>query len=104
MEETLQLLTFGVSFFFGFFFHVFSDFHFKVSEKYPVVLKYISTFLFLLDIVLAYIFILYHLNGGVLHVYFLAFVFLGFFSFDVLHKYVKFSDVFRHVIDKFFHK
>jgi len=104
MEETLQLLSFLVSFLFGFFFHILTQFHFKVSEQYPILLKYLSTFLFILDIVLFYILILYYLNGGVLHTYFLFFVFFGFFLYGSLRKCVKLKDFLTSVIDKFLRK
>jgi len=104
MEETLQLLSFLVSFLFGFIFHLFSNFHFKITDRYSILLKYIATFLFLLDAVLVYILILYYLNGGILHIYFLIFVFLGFFLFGILQKRVKFTDVLSTFIAKLFHK
>lgn len=104
MEETLQLLSFLVSFFFGFFFHMVSNFHFKITEKYPVLFQYLSTFLFLLDAVLLYIFILYYLNGGVLHIYFLIFLFLGFFLFGIFQKRVKLTDILSTLIAKIFHR
>lgn len=104
MEETLQLLSFFCSFLFGFCFSIFTCFHFKVSEKYPTFLKYISTFLFILDVLLAYLLIMYYLNNGVIHIYFLVFVFLGFVSFHFLSKNVKYRHFIDAIIEKIRHK
>lgn len=104
MEETIQLLSFLVSFFFGFFFHILTRIHFKFTESYPTLLKYLTTFLFILNIVLLYLLILYYLNGGVLHVYFLIFVFLGFFFYGVLSRNVKFQKLLSLRIVNFFRK
>ncbi len=104
MEETLQLLSFFISFVFGFFFHLCARFHFKVSDKYPILLKYVSTFLFLLDGVLFYLLLLYYLNGGVLHIYFLFFVFLGFFLYGYLQKRVKLCSFLTKCVDKIFRR
>lgn len=95
MEETLQLLTFLFSFCYGVFFGYLSRWHFKFTIHYSVVLKYISTFLFILDIVLGYILGMYHLNEGIFHLYFLFFVFLGFIVSFSLHKIVKFPFIKR---------
>ena len=93
MEETLQLLSFLVSFLFGFIFHLFSNFHFKITDRYSILLKYIATFLFLLDAVLVYILILYYLNGGILHIYYLIYVFLGYNLLGILLKPDKITDL-----------
>lgn len=104
MEETLQLFSFFLSFLFGFFFHFFSFFHFKICDKYSIYFRYFVTFLFVLDSVLIYLLLLYYLNGGVLHIYFLIFVFLGFFSYGYLSKHVNFSKILSSRIVKFFRK
>lgn len=104
MDEITQLLSFFISFLFGFSFHILTNFHFKISETYSTVLKYISTFLFVLDIVLCYVLLMYYLNGGIIHIYFLAFVFFGFFFYDILQKNVNLSNILPNKIAKYLHK
>lgn len=91
MDEVTQLISFLVSFFFGFLFYFFTKFHFYMIQKLMILFQYLWTFLFILDAVLLYIFILYYINQGVVHVYFLSFVFLGFLGAYFLRKNVKFT-------------
>ena len=74
MDEIVQLLSFLFSFLFGFSFHIMTRWHFKITETYSTLLKYVTTILFVINIVLFYVYIMYHLNDGVLHIYFLLFV------------------------------
>ena len=88
MDETLQLCVF----------------HFKVVNKYSMFIQYLFTFVFILDVVLGYIFMLYHLNSGIVHIYFLSFVVLGFIFFQYLHKSVKVKKILHNWIAKFFRR
>jgi len=101
MEETLQLFSFFVSFVFGLGFHFLTDIHFNLIASYHSFFKYLSTILFMLDIVLGYLFIMYQLNEGVIHIYFLFFVFLGFFSYGFLHRNVKLKNIMSFRLGKF---
>ncbi len=104
MDEITQLISFFVSFLFGMGFHFFSDYHFKIISKYSMWFQYLITFLFIIDTVLSYILLMYHVNYGVFHVYFLAFVFLGFFMFSFLQKNIKLKTFFQNQITKIFHR
>lgn len=89
MEETLQICSFLLSFCYGVFFGLATIWHFHVTNHYSILMKYLTTFLFILDIVLGYLFCMYQLNEGVFHVYFLLFVLIGFGLAFPLQKYVK---------------
>lgn len=104
MDEVTQLLSFFVSFLFGFCFHFLTRFHFKVTETYPMFLKYFTTLLFVLNIVLMYLLGMYYLNSGVIHIYFVFFVFLGFLFYGFLQKYVNFKDILPRKIAKYIYK
>lgn len=91
MNEVIQLLSFFASFCFGFFFHVLTNFHFKLTDTYPIWLKYLTTFLFIVDITLMYLLLLYYLNDGVVHIYFVFFVLFGFALYGYLSKNVNIS-------------
>ncbi len=104
MDEVTQLLSFFVSFCFGFFFHILTNFHFKITDTYSVLMRYITTVLFVIDIVLMYVLSLYYLNNGIIHIYFLIFVFLGFFAYGFLHKNVNLNKVLPRKIAKYIYK
>lgn len=102
MDEITQLLSFLFSFLFGFGFHILTIWHFKLTDTYATFLRYITTILFVLNIVLLYVYIMYQLNDGVLHPYFLAFVFFGFLMYSLVKKYVKFPKIRSVKVEKFF--
>lgn len=78
MNYKLQLLSFLVSFLFGIFFYFTSLLNHKIIKKHSIVLQYIITFVYILDISLLYILLMYKVNYGIIHVYFIGMLFLGF--------------------------
>ena len=79
MNYKLQLLSFLVSFLFGIFFYFTSLFNHKMISKQPILIKYIITLLYVLVISLLYVLLMYKVNYGVIHIYFLFILFLGFY-------------------------
>lgn len=67
-------------------------------------LKYVTTLLFVLNIVLIYLLSMYYLNCGVIHIYFVFFVFLGFLFYGFLQKYVNFKNILPKKIAKYIYK
>lgn len=78
MNYKLQLISFLVSFLFGIFFYFTSLLNHKIIKKHSVVLQYIITFVYILDVSLLYILLMYKVNFGVIHIYFIGMLFLGF--------------------------
>ena len=89
MSANLQLICFLASFLYGIFFGLLSEFHFKLISKYHVIFQLLISLVFVIDIVLGYILIMYHLNLGIFHIYFLIFIFLGYIISFPLRLYVK---------------
>ena len=93
MDYRIQLMSFLVSFLFGIFFSFISRFHYDLVYSLKAFMRYLLSFLFILDISLLYVLLLYYVNHGVLHFYFLCVTFLGYFSenyiFLNVKKYVK---------------
>lgn len=84
MNVNIQLLSFFVSFLYGLGFYLFTRFNkFMLSNKNNVV-KFLVTFVFIIDVVILYIYFMYKINFGSIHPYFVLFVVLGFF---VMAKY-----------------
>lgn len=101
MDASLQLFSFFVSLCFGFVFHFLANWHFQVTDTYSLFVKYLSTFMFMVDVILAYVLIMYHINDGIIHIYFLSFVFIGFFLYGILQKHVKLRNILSPLLSKF---
>jgi hypothetical protein len=102
MNYKVQLLSFFLSFLFGLFFSFTSRFHYKLVFSLNRWYRYFLTFLFILDISLLYILILYYVNQGVFHFYFLICTFIGYFCEKSLFKNVKKHVKFRRFVEKRF--
>lgn len=86
MTSTMQLISFFISFIFGICFYFITVLNFKLIENLKKYIQHILTFIYVLDIVIIYIIIFYHLNKGYFHIYFILMVFLGFFVGYILYK------------------
>ena len=67
-------------------------------------LRYILTFLFILDISLSYILFMYYVNHGVIHIYFIIVTLIGYFVEKKIHQNVKKYVKFCHGIAERFHR
>lgn len=86
MPSNMQLLSFLVSFIFGICFYFFTIINFKLIEKLKRYIQHIITFIYVIDIIIIYIIIIYRLNKGYFHIYFILIVFVGFFVGFILNK------------------
>ena len=100
MDYKIQLLSLFFSFFFGIIFYFTSIMNYFFIKKYKIVIKYIITFIYMIDITLLYILMLYKINNGFVHIYFLFLVLFG-FLFGVKLKNMLIKNVkLRKYIDK----
>lgn len=104
MDYRVQLFSFLVSFLFGIFFSFVSRFHYELVFSLKKVLRYVLTFLFILDLSLLYILLMYYVNHGNLHLYFIFLTFIGYFVEKPLILYVKRHVKLFSIIDKYWHK
>lgn len=74
----MQLLSFFISFIYGIIFYFLTILNFKLINDLKTFLKHILTFIYVLDIIIIYIIVIYHLNNGYFHIYFLIMVFIGY--------------------------
>ncbi len=86
MDYKIQIISLLFSFIFGNFFYIVSKLNYKLVWKYPVILRYLITIVFIFDIALLYILAMYHINYGVVHIYFIIMLFLGFFAASLYSK------------------
>jgi len=89
MNYKIQLLSFIVSFVYGLVLGCSKTFYFTFIEKKNTVIQIIASFIYALIMAFIYIYISYKINNGVIHLYFLIVVFLGYFLMNYLFKYVK---------------
>lgn len=86
MNSALQLLSFLVSFIYGIIFCLITLLNFKLIEKLKRYIQHIITFIYVIDMTIIYIIILYNLNKGYFHIYFIMMVFVGYLVGFVLYK------------------
>ena len=78
MELSIQIYSFIVSFLFGGCFYFLLDLFNKLTGKFKLVLKILFSFFFIIVISLLYFLILLYVNNGVVHIYFLLSILVGY--------------------------
>lgn len=89
MNYKLQIISFIVSFLFGIFFYLTSLLNYKIIKKHSKVIKYLITFVYIIDISLLYVLLMYKVNYGIIHIYFIIVLFLGFLFGNKYCKYLR---------------
>lgn len=99
MNSYIQVLSFLVSFIYGIFFYLLTRFNKYILVNKNTYIKFIVTLVFIIDIVILYIYLMYKINFGIIHPYFVSFVILGFWFMSLMYnlckKYVKKHKIFR---------
>jgi len=104
MNHILQLLSFLVSFLFGIIFSFISRYHYNMVFKLSKMPRYVLTVLFILDVSLAYILLLYYVNHGIVHIYFVVVTLIGYLFENKITSFVKRNVKRCSFIDNFFRK
>ena len=78
MNSYIQLICLIVSFLYGIFLYYFNIFNIKVISNKSILFKIVISILYLFNISLLYVCFLYKVNGGVLHLYFVLLIILGY--------------------------
>lgn len=86
MNSLLQLISFKVSFIYGILFYLLTNLNFKLIKNLKLVYQHILTLIYVLDMIIIYLIIFYHLNNGYFHIYFILMVFIGFFVGFIINK------------------
>lgn len=89
MTSNMQLLSFLVSFLYGIFFYFLTILNFYLIKDLKRYIKHIITSTYVLDIIIIYIIIFYHLNKGYFHIYFLLMVIFGYVVGYLMYKLIK---------------
>lgn len=99
MTSIIQLYSLALSFVYGIFFCILSKLNFKIIDSMSRFLRYILTFLFVMDMVIIYIILIYKLNKGYFHMYFVLLVFCGYLIANILLKNIRKFDV-NHILGR----
>lgn len=78
MNSYVQVLSFVVSFIYGLVFYLLSYANKIMINNKNNVIKLLITLVFVIDMVILYIYIMYKINFGMIHPYFVAVVFIGY--------------------------
>lgn len=89
MDIDIQIISIIFSFVFGLLFSILTNINYKFLFSKNMVLKILFTAIFVLDSGLLYFLIIKRINNGVINIYFLLLIVLGFITgFVKLSKYV----------------
>lgn len=84
----IQILSFTVSFLYGMFFYLLLEINYKFLTSSSLLVKIISSLLFVVFNTLLYFIILLYINNGYVHVYFLFLMLVGYFFCKVIYKLI----------------
>jgi len=86
MTSSMQLISFLVSFIYGSLFYYLTIINFRLIKDLKIYIQHILTFIYVIDMIIIYIILLYHLNKGYFHVYFIGMVIIGYFVGFITNK------------------
>lgn len=78
MTVKIQLILLVISFCYGIIFYFLTKFNIFLIKNLSIFVKFLITFIFIIDMVLVYIFLVYKINSGIFHFYFLLAMIVGF--------------------------
>lgn len=84
MDSYIQVVSFLLSFIHGAIFYLLTRFNNYILENKHKFFKFLVTLVFIVDIVILYVYLMYKINSGNFHIYFSIVVVLGFIS---MHKF-----------------
>lgn len=78
MNSYIQVICLVVSFLYGIFLYFSNHFNYNILKDKNIVVKIFGNILYILNATLLYILFLYKMNYGILHIYFIFFIVLGY--------------------------
>lgn len=86
MNSYVQVISFLVSFIYGIVFYLFARFNKAMLSNKNNVIKFLITLVFILDMVILYIYMMYKINFGLIHPYFVIVVLIGYVVMMLLYR------------------
>ena len=100
MHAKVQIIVLTVSFIYGFIFYYLYRLNNKIITKEKYIYRSFTTILFMFNMILLYIIIIFQINNGIFHIYFFIMIVLGFISSIKLTKKMLNNVKFRSFIAK----
>ena len=99
MSSLVQLYLLGVNFFYGFLIFIITVINHYFIKNETVIVKCLLTLLFAIDFTILYLILIYKINYGMFHLYYLFAFGGGYYLAYVLKKHVKIVPMFKKIID-----
>ncbi len=100
MTSKIQIIILTISFLYGFIFYYLFKLNSKIINNQKIIYRSLTTMLFMFNIVLLYIIIIYKINNGSFHLYFLLMIILGFIININFTKKLQKNGKFRQLVAK----
>ena len=78
MNSFVQVISLGSSFGYGVLLYYFNNINYRVIRKKSIITKLLISILYLFNISIIYVIFLYKLNYGILHIYNILFILIGY--------------------------
>ena len=89
MDIKIQIISLIASYVFGILFYILNKINSKIIYQKNRIIQSLSTILFIYNIVLLYIIIMFKINHGTFHIYFIFMIILGFITTRLLTGKIK---------------
>ena len=86
MNSYLQIKTILFSFLYGVFFYITARYNLIIIKNLNTIKKYIISLVYVIDLVLLYIYLIYKLNNGIFHIYFVISILIGYYITSKMYK------------------
>lgn len=102
MDSYIQVLSFVLSFAYGIVFYLLAKFNYFILDNKNAFIKFLVTFVFIIDVVVIYVYLMYRLNNGNFHIYFVGLVIIGFLF--IANFYEKLKKLCKKCVNKLKYK
>lgn len=89
MDSYIQVLSFSFSLLYGILFYLLTKVNYYILNERKKLMQFVVTLVFIVDIVILYVYLMYRINNGNFHIYFIIFVILGFILMNILYDKLK---------------
>lgn len=104
MSPLSIILVLLISLVYGVIFLILSLLNYKLFEKFSIIFQFLITLLFSFDFGMIYLLIIYKINYGCFHVYYLIPIILGFYiAYKFKNRTVNFCKYFKNKRKKYWH-
>ena len=89
MDSLIQIQSFVFSFVYGYLFYILTRFNHYILLNKNTIFKLFINIVFVIDIVILYIYEMFKINKGIIHIYFVIVLIIGFIVGNITYDNVK---------------